>query len=136
MVNYKGSTRKIIVAGVSINVPANGKIVMLQDGVNSSSAADGFLDVNVSTIYSVTAGKTLRILGIGLMPSSANAETVVISTGDTENAETATLLTLTNPFVALLQWYAVDIELASAKFLTYNPSSTGLAHIFAIGYEY
>ncbi len=138
MGNYKGTTnQKIRVAGVEINVPIGAKVVHLYDAVAGSSAADGFLDVDDNTIYSVTAGKTLRILGIQIIAATAVAETVVISTGDTENAETATLKTLTLPYIATTEhWYFMDFTLAAAKFLTYNPSSTGINHIEVIGYEY
>ncbi len=138
MTNYKGSTqRTITVAGVVIIVPSNATIKHLIDIVAASSAADGLMDISDGLIYQVTSGKTFRILGISLTSAGTVAQTVVVSTGDTENAETATLFTLQIPYVAgLPMWFSVDKELASAKFLTYNPSSTGTNMIEVIGYEY
>ncbi len=138
MGNYKGTTnKKIRVAGVETNVPIGSPIIHLYDQVAGSNAADGFLDVADHLIYSVPAGKTLRILGVCQVSATAVAETNVISTGDTENAETATLLTLDLPYLATTpHWLSVDVTLAAAKFLTYNPSGTGCNMVEIIGYEY
>ncbi len=136
MVNYKGSTRKIIITGLELNVPSNGTVKLLRDAVAADTAADGFIDDSDNLIYAVTTGKTYRILGLGFRCASAGVETVVISSGDTENAETATLITLRLPYTTELFWIPVDLTLAAAKFLTYNPSSSGINEILAIGYEY
>ncbi len=137
MVNYKGSTRKITVADVEINVPANATIKHLFDGAAGSSAADGMISASDGLIYQVTTGKTFRILGILMVTPTAVAQTVLLSTGDTENAETGTIITLQMPYGANLNiWISLDKTLASAKFLTYKPSSTGLGYIQIIGYEF
>ncbi len=138
MGNYKSANNQIIrIGGVETKVPIGAKVVMLHDGVAGSSGADGMVDAADNTIYQVTAGKTLRILGIQITCVTATAETIVISSGDTEDAETATIHTHMLPFIAQTPvWHHVDFTLASAKFLTYNPSSTGVAYIEIIGYEY
>ncbi len=141
MGNYKSSiSSKINWGGVITNVPIGAKIVHLHDQVAGSSAADGFIDVFDNAIYQVPAGKTLRILGFRIQNNTpVAADTVVISTGDTENAETATLLTILismNAQQGIIKEVHVDLTLASAKFLTYSPSSTTVIDIEAIGYEY
>ncbi len=138
MGNYKSVHHKqtIRVAGVETNLPIDSTIVHLLDQVVAAAVADGFRRAETGVIYSVTAGKTYRILGVMIVATSAQVQTIVISTGDTENAETATLITIDTPYLAATpMWYAVDKSLAAGKFLTYNPSSTNVEHIEVIGYE-
>jgi len=137
MGNYKiGSRRKITIAGLQTPIPNVGNAFYLYDMVAGSNAADGMMDVDTNAIYQVAAARTLRILGVRLTSLGTAAETVVISSGDTENAETAGILTLQIPTIADLPvWMSVEKTLAGSKFLTYNPSGTGLSIIEIVGYE-
>ncbi len=120
MTNYKGEKRAVITGhqGAIFPIHDGHEIIQLVENVDSSNAADGFLETNTGVIYQVAAGKTFRILGIKVSTKTASAiSTVVISSGDTENAETATLLTLqiVNGSSNVL-YFTVDKTLAATKF--------------------
>ncbi len=137
MTNYKGEKRAVVGTWFSYPVHDGHKLIALDENVDASNAADGFHDISTGVIYQVTAGKTFRMLRIQVrIGTPGAASTLVISSGDTENAETATLLTLKLPNQAGNQYYQVDKELASAKFLTHNPSGTDVIFINIVGYEY
>ncbi len=137
MGNYKSAAqRKIRVLALETPVPINANVQHLQDIVAGSNAADGLLNIETNAIYSVAAAREFVILGIGLISVAGAVENVVVSTGDTENAETATILTLQLPSsTGIQEWYSVRKILAAGKFLTYNPSGTGLNQIDVVGYE-
>ncbi len=140
MTNYKGEKRAITTGrqGQVIPIHDGHEIIQLVENVDGSNAADGMLENNTGVIYQVAAGKTFRILGVHVRVGTAAAvSTLVISSGDTENAETATLLTLQIPNSgSALTFFAVDKTLAATKFLTINPSNTEISFIQIIGYEY
>ncbi len=138
MVNYKGQVRSIVVGGYERSIPAQAKVIQLHEQVDGSSAADGMFDTSDGIIYSVPAGKTLVILGVTLHGKAAAAlDVVVISSGDTENAETASLVSIQIPIGNAITEFVLDgsITFASAKFVTINPSTTTLDYITMIGYE-
>ncbi len=138
MVNYRGSAQtRIEIGPVSSSIPIGAKVVLLIDGVAGSNAADGMIDVADNLIYSVPTGKTFYALGIQLTSVTAVAETIVLSTGDTENAETGTVQSMQIPYLQLEPvWFHVAFTLQAGKFLTYNPSGTGVQFIQVIGYEF
>ncbi len=139
MVNYKLSNQRTITAGgITIPVPAGATIIYLTEPTNLAATADGMLKAGVA--YQVTSGKTFHIFGVKVHYSGAGGGTVVFSSGDTENAETATILTLEVPDHTGSEshddfQYVHDITLASAKFLTSNPSGGVVEQIVVIGYE-
>ncbi len=138
MVNYKANPRVIKTEAVTYPVNDQFEIIQLDDNVDGSNAADGFHEVNTGVIYQVATGKKFRMIGLTVrIGTGGAASTLVISSGDTENAETSTLLTIKlNNLNSSIDHYAIDKELVAGKFLTYNPSGTDVLFVKIIGYEF
>ncbi len=135
MVNYKvQSHKRIIIDTLEITVPSNAKIVVLHEPTAASASADAMRDDADGAAYVVTSGKTFTCLGV-LTDGDGNAGNVVISSGDTEDAETATVMTVYNWTSLNEQWHILPFTIASAKFITINPSSTQIKYMKMLGYE-
>ncbi len=134
MANYKPRlTHSLGTAGVNISVAEKASIKVLHDYVNNSNVADGFLDSTTGLIYQVPSGKTFNAVSMTLQTNAAEA-TMDIYQGDTENA--VTLLKMTRGFKVLdVAIFACLFTIASTKFITYDPSGTGIYDIELIGYE-
>lgn len=115
-----------------VTVP-DSDIVILEDFANSATVADGMIDTVDQLIYQVPAGKQLNVIMV-YHTHSTNIVTVTWSTGDTEDAETATKLIVTNAAVAGLTEFPCKIFFAAGKFITYNPSNTSVMTLGLIGY--
>ncbi len=134
MVNYKGQIRSILVAGYEKSIPAQAKIVTLHEVAAADTGADGMIDDADGLIYQVTAGKTFHCLGV-MTDTDGNSGSMVVSSGDTENAETATVATIYTWSSTAEEWHIRDFTIASAKFITHNPSGTQVTYVKMIGYE-
>ncbi len=137
MVNYKGLTRSITFSGIKIHYPAQTGHVVLYDQTALSTTADAFLNTTTGTAYTVTAGKQIHVVGVQVwMDTTTASGTVVISQGDTEDAETVTkwtvrLPTKTNAYMEQM----CNFTVAAGKFITLNPSAASVSHIVLVGYE-
>ncbi len=145
MANYK-IVRTITIGGVTVLVPNNATIKFLSEHVDGSNAADTMLDAGDGGAYQVATGKTFHLIGITIWCDTPVAgETIKISTGDTENAETAAVInTLQLPMVTQItgngtEYFVGDTPTgntwASAKYLVINPSGTTVDWITMVGYE-
>ncbi len=134
--NYKGTVRRIIFAGVENSVPASANLVAFHEPTVGATVADAMFDTKTNLVYSVPAGKTLRILGIRIHTKTVNAGAVVVSSGDIEDAETATIISIILDANAdVVTDYYCDVTFASGKFITINPSQDSVEFIQMIGYE-
>ncbi len=133
--NYKGRARTTIkISGFEESVPAAASIKHLTEQVALATAADGMQFEN--GIYQVTAGKTFHIIGVMVHVNSTGGGNVLLSSGDTENAETASIITLPLPSGrAGVTEFQVTKTLAASKFLTIKPSAAVVDYIEIIGYE-
>ncbi len=135
MANYKGQARRIIIGNVEIPVPAGAVIKTLYDPVLLSTAADALLYQN--STYQVPTGKTFHMIGMRLTIELATGSgNVIISQGDTEDAETLVKVTITytsNPTND--QEIYGEEEFTTGKFITVKSSAATLEHIIIIGYE-
>ncbi len=134
--NYKDTLRSINFGGVVTPLPEKAVIVVLTEQTQRSTAADA-MQLN-SSVYSVTSGKTFRCLGIHLVSdNNGGPGDVVISSGDTEDAETSTITTVQIPTTVarVVINTAIDFELLSGKFLTINPSTARVDFIYMVGYK-
>ncbi len=138
MSNYKSPHKQIIGANVIHHVPKSANIVHLNEPIAAAAAADSLFDTADNLVYSVPVNKTLKVLVIKVTLASNAGGTVSITTGDTENAETAVIVVLRQAIAAadFVQEYAVDFEWAATKFVTAKASTTHINHIEMIGYEY
>ncbi len=135
--NYKSTQPKIIIGGYERTIPSDGKLVSLIEPTNANASADAMFNEITNTLYQVTSGKTFHLLGLRYSLVAAGGGTLVISQGDTEDAETVTKVTLMLGFelVAVHEVGMDEITFASAKFITINPSTTNIAQIRMVGYE-
>ncbi len=135
--NYKSTQNKIVFGGYERTIPAGATLIVLIDDANANASADAMLSEKTNVLYQVTSGKTFHLCGIQYSLVAASGGLVVISQGDTEDAETVTKVTLKfGSELAVLYDVAIDgVSFASAKFITSNPSTTNLAQIRMIGYE-
>ncbi len=145
MANYK-IVRTITVGGVTVLVPNNATIKHLSEQCDGSNAADTMIDSGDGNAYAVATGKTFHLIGVTLYCDTPVAgESVKISSGDTENAETATIINnLMSPMITQktgngTEYFVGDTPSgntwASAKFVVYNPSGTTVDFITMVGYE-
>jgi len=133
--NYKPTEQIIACDSVRTKVPNGTTVKYLSDYVGGSSVADGMMYETL--IYQVTTGKTFRCLGILLTCNTTGGAYLVISEGATEDAETTEKVRVQTPYQANIKfWIPTDFEIASAKFITYNPSFSDIASIAMVGYEY
>ncbi len=136
--NYKGKVRSITIAGIEMSVPAGAIIKHLYEQTGSSSAADGMFDQDDLAVYAVPAGKQFHLLGVKLhLDETLTGGTLVLSTGDTEDAETATITSID---IATMKNVVQEIWIndkiwAATKFITINPASAVIEYTEMIGYE-
>ncbi len=135
MGNYR-ETNSWTWAGIHYYLPSTYNRRLLQEPVAQSSAADGMFTLD-NSIYQVPTGKNFLGRGIKIWNQIAGG-TVAISSGDTENAETALVYTQQLPTVANVSGIEVDCSftIAAGKFVTIKPSSTTLDFIQIMGFEY
>ncbi len=137
MVNYKGKKRTITVYGVEFQIPVAATIIRLNEDTGSATTADAMFDVNDQLVYQVASGKTFHLLGVKIYhDETTTGGSVAISSGDTEDAETAAIITVnTGVTVNVIMEYPMDKTFASGKFITINPSAAVVENITMIGYE-
>ncbi len=137
MTNYKGGKRKIIVGNVETAVPHGAVIKYLTDEVALSTSPDSMQTAAIA--YVVATGKKFRLLGMVLY--SDNTGTVgdlTISSGDTEDAETATKVLIekgTNTQRFRMEIHT-DVEFDAGKYIVNNPATANIEFISMVGYEY
>ncbi len=135
MANYKPRYPITINFGkLTVPIPVGGEPIVLDDFINLQSAADALLDGATGSAYQVTTGKTFHCVGIYIR-TTAVASSIVISEGDTEDAETITKATLSNSGSPLELEFNHQWTIASGKFITHNPASTRHYEIRIYGYE-
>ncbi len=137
MVNYKSKRKTITFAGVEYPIPEAAVIKFLHDDTASATAADSMFDSNDNLVYAVTAGKTFHLLGVRIFhDETISAGSLVVSSGDTEDAETAAIITLKVGATAnIIVEVPMDKTFAAGKFVVYNPSAAVVENIQMIGYE-
>ncbi len=136
--NYKSTQRSITVHGIKVFIPANGVIKHLYDQTASAATADAMRDVDTQAAYQCPTGKTFHIIGVYLHhDETIVAGTVVLSSGDTEDAETSTIVSITTIPKAngVIEAYFENKTLLAGKFLTINPTAATEEFIEIIGYE-
>ncbi len=136
MTNYKRQTPDYLTVGVFTKSITTEKVKILYDNIAQSTAADGMLDTTDAAIYQVPNNKTFNIVGVWFKTIAVSAN-CVISEGDTENAETTqkanyftTIDAAPYEFLFNASW-----QIASGKFITYNPSANKYKWIEMYGYE-
>ncbi len=137
MTNYKGGKRKIIVGNVETSVPHGAIIKYLTDETALSASADSMQTAAIT--YVVAANKKFRLLGIILYAdNAASVGDFTVSTGDTEDAETATKVLiekLTNTQRVAMEIHT-DVEFDAGKYIVINPGAANIESVSMIGYEY
>ncbi len=88
-----------------------------------------------ASVYTVTSGKTLKILGCILEKATATSSNT-IHEGDTQDAQTTLKTTMGLGGLAGTYDIALDIEIASGKYVTFDSSATNKIYsVTIIGYE-
>ncbi len=136
MPNYKQrKLNRIVMGGLETEIETTSTVKILSDVIALNGSADTLLDTTTGLVYSVPAGKTLKIVAIQILIGTAAASSIGIYEGDTENANTVLKQTLSNPATATYFYFAGQIEIAATKFVTYLPASVRHQELTVIGYE-
>ncbi len=138
MGNYKNPLHTLLGfpdGGILHQIGSGKTPTLLFDRVANATTADGFLKHKTGTIYSVTAAKTFTACGLAVYLDTTTAGDLVISTGDTEDAETATVFNC--QLIGVVGWLYIPVNftIAAGKFITYNLSGAGVEMIELVGYE-
>ncbi len=137
MANYKPLRQSITVGNVTTEVPLNATVKYLYEFTAGSTVADSMF--HEGTVYTVTTGKTFRLLGIAVSCNNSGTSGLILTySGDTENATTSsqvsipiTSSTVKNPFET-----ALDIEWVAGKYVVYAPTVVRVEYVTMVGYEY
>jgi len=136
MVNYKPpkANNFVGVGGIIHAVDTKFKLISLYYNFNNGTAAKSLFNSATGAVYIVTTGKTFVCCGI-IETNNGAAGTSSFYEGDTLDAET-TLKGLSQTGQAVDEWTTpITFEIASAKYLTSNPSSSQIEFTTVIGYE-
>ncbi len=137
MSNYKNPERWIDFGGQRTIIPENGVLKVLVDSTNNNADVDSMSELIANVNYAVTTGKKFRLLGVGILTTTAAASTITIHHGVTEDAQTVLRATMRIcPAADYYQEYAVDIEFPSIVFVTIDPSTTNVEWLYMVGYEF
>ncbi len=135
MPNYKPWPRDTVGQYYSHPLKQGETPVTLWNATNGSTAADSLHEVG-SGIYTVTSGKTLRVTAVIINWITTNSEYITFYQGDTENAETTYKFQYGSSQVKEVIQSSANWEVASGKFVVFNPLALGVAYVMVIGYEY
>ncbi len=135
--NYKGVQTKIKTPNIEITIPINASLKHLFEPVLSSVAADSMFDMDDNAVYAVTAGKVFHgILCIVHHDETNLNTTVTLFSGDTEDAETASVIIVPGGSVANSVISAfINKTWAAGKFIVNKPAAASVDFLEIIGYE-
>ncbi len=135
MVNYKNVfVNTFTFQGVARTKAITDKIIILYFDIALGGVEKSLFDSATALVYQVPTGKTFKILGI--LIESAATTTSKIYQGDSQDAITTLKQNFTPTNVAGLFTYAVNIDIAADKYVSYDPIATNkIYYIQAIGVE-
>ncbi len=135
MTNYKPAHISITPMGFDIPVPPGVKIVQLFYPHGGATSAQSLFDQQtIAQDYVVPIGKKLIIKSGFITTDTTAGAYVAIFEGDTADAVT-TVKARVHGSKGWIHYFYLDIEFAAEKYVTSNPTTTGVGSILLNGYE-
>jgi len=134
MANYKPHAVSYVTFGnLTQPIPSNQPLIFLQFDMASGTAEKSLqLQTNYGTAYAVTTGYTLHIIGIEIHCTATGYSRLYQA--DSEDLKTVQKQHIRIPAIGV---YSVGchIEIASGKYITYDPVSAHISWVHVVGYE-
>ncbi len=135
--NYKQHTYPVVkIGGVETVITPEKILTVLNYTFDGLAAKKSVVRHSLDAVFVTTAGSTFHALGI-VGYGTGTAMRIACSQGDTLDSDTLHRATVSMSITLSpsVQYFATQFIVASEKFLTVNPSTTGLRNVQIIGYE-
>jgi len=136
MGNYKPVhlINSVNIGGVETSLSKNTKILILFFDFGGGTTPKSLFNVSTNLVYQVPSGKTFQCLGVRIVQIATQGN-LTISTGDTQDAETATKASFQMPAIVGITEFPLDITFDATKFITADEDTVTINTLWMLGYE-